>query len=363
MRRVLPLLGCLALALAGCGGSSATSGITASLGAKGLPPIKLPAYIPGPLDGQSTARALALRRPLAVILENYAPDSRPQAGLGPASTVIETLAEGGVTRFMAIYLEHDAPKVGPVRSTRLYFDHWAAAFHAILGHVGGNDDAQALLWHLPPVFNIDENRWEKSLTDTGTPLFWRTNDRLPPHNLYTSTVKLRAYADQNHQDWTYTGAALPHKAAATIGARGHAGSISITFENPLYPQDNPDYDVKYQYDRASNTYWRFMGGAPHIDQNTGAQLRPANVIVMQTRDAVPDANAGPTPESILIPTIGRGTAWYFRDGTVQRGVWQQHDQFAPLRFLDRGGRPVAFNPGQTWIEVVPASSKATWSFH
>jgi len=105
-----------------------------------------------------------------------------------------------------------------------------------------------------------------------------------------------------------------------------------------------------------------MGGVPHIAQNTGVQLRPANVVVMQTRDAQPDPNAGPTPESILIPTLGSGTAWFFRDGTVSRGTWHQANQFAPLRFLDRGGRQIAFNPGQTWIEAVPASSKATWSF-
>lgn len=297
------------------------------------------------------------------MIENFSPDSRPQAGLGPASTVIETLAEGGVTRFMAIYLEKDAAKVGPVRSTRLYFDHWAAGFHAIFSHVGGNDDAQALLWHLPSVFNVDENRWEKSLYDTGTPLFWRAQDRVAPHNLYTSTTKLRAYAAQNHQEWTYSEAYWPHKAPAPLSARGHRGTISISFQNPLYPQDNPDYDVQYQYDRASNTYWRFMGGAPHIDQNTGQQLRPADVVIMQTRDATPDPAAGPTPQSILIPTLGKGTAWFFRDGTVQRGTWQQRNQFAPLRFLARSGKPVEFNPGQMWIEVVPASSKATWSFH
>jgi hypothetical protein len=356
------VLGCLTLAVAGCGGSPSSSSVTASLGAKELPAINLPANIPGPLNGQSTPRALALRRPLAVIVENYAPDSRPQSGLGAASTVIETLAEGGVTRFMAIYLENDAAKVGPVRSTRLYFDHWAAGFHAILGHVGGNDDAQALLWHLSKVLNIDENRWEKNLYDTGTPLFWRTQDRVAPHNLYTSTYKLRAYADQNHQDWTYTQAYLPHKSPAPLAGRGHSGSISIVFENPLYPQDNPEYDVSYQYDRASNTYLRVMGGTPHIDQSTGTQLRPANVVIMQTKDATTDPNAGPTPQSILIPTLGAGTAWYFRDGTVQQGSWQQTNQYAPLRFLDRRRRQVSFNPGQTWIEVVPASSRATWQF-
>jgi hypothetical protein len=357
-----PLVCAAAVALAGCGGSSATQTSTASVGAASLPAIKPPAYLPGPLDGQSTARKNALRRPLAVILENYAPDSRPQAGLAAASTVIETLAEGGITRFMAIYLEHDATKVGPVRSTRMYFDHWAAGFHSILAHVGGNDDAQALLWHLPDVFNVDENRWEKSLYDTGTPLFWRSNDRAVPHNVYTSTIKLRGYADQNRQNWAYNEAYFSHKQPASLSHRGPAGTISITFLNPLSPQDNSDYDVQYTYDRATNTYTRYMGGSPHIDQNTGMPLTPANVVVMQTGPGVSDPFAGPTLQSILIPTLGSGTALYFRDGTVQRGKWQQKDQNAPLRFYDRGGRPVALNPGQTWIEVVPAQSTATWHF-
>jgi hypothetical protein len=364
IRRSLPVLALAALALAGCGGSTpTTAGVSASLGAKSIPAIQPPPYIPGPLDGQSTPRKLALRRPLAVIVENYNPDSRPQAGLSAASTVIETLAEGGVTRFMAIYLEHDAAKVGPVRSTRIYFDHWASAFHAILSHVGGNDDAQALLWHLPKVFNIDENRWEKSLFNTGTPLFWRAADREAPHNLYTSTITLRRYAARNHENWVYTQANLPHKAPAAIAHRGHFKTVSIAFANPLGSAADPGYAVVYRYNRQTNTYLRFMGGAPHIDALSKQQIHPANVIVMRTADAVPDPAAGITPESITIPMIGTGRAIYLRDGTVQTGIWKQANADAPLHFLDRRGRPVAFNPGQTWIEVAPKSTAVSWSLH
>jgi hypothetical protein len=276
--------------------------------------------------------------------------------------VIETLAEGGVTRFMAIYLEKDASKVGPVRSTRMYFNYWAASFHAILAHAGGNDDAQALLWNLHPVYNIDEQKTEISLYNTGTDLFWRSQDRVAPHNLYVNTYKLRGDAERHGQDWPYAQAYILHKHPAPLSRRGHSGSISVSFVNPLYPQDNPDYDVSYTYDRASDTYLRSMGGAPHIDADTGKALRPANVIVMRTGPAVADPNAGPTPQSILIPTVGSGSAWYFRDGTIASGRWQQKDQSAPLRFFDQRGRQVAFNPGQTWVEVVPASSTASWTF-
>jgi len=67
---------------------------------------------PGPLSGLPTRPDLAKRRPVAVVIDNFDPDARPQAGLNRASVVFETVAEGGITRFMAVYLEKDAPIVG-----------------------------------------------------------------------------------------------------------------------------------------------------------------------------------------------------------------------------------------------------------
>jgi hypothetical protein len=293
------------------------------------------------------------------MIENISPNSRPQSGLGAASTVIETLAEGGITRFMAIYLEHDAAKVGPVRSTRVYFNDWAAGFHSILAHVGGNDDAQAGLFQLRDIFNIDEMKWQKSLFDTGTSLFWRSTDRVAPHNMYAGTNKLRAYAAQNGQDWTYTQANLPHKQLAPYSQRGHAASISVNFVDPLNPQVQSDYSVRYVFNRGSDTYTRFMGGAPHVDVATGKTITPTNVIIMRTGNGTPDYRAG-SSDSILLPTIGSGPAWYFRDGKVLAGRWQQQNVNAPLYFHDLRGRPVAFNPGQTWIEVAPSTTGLSW---
>jgi hypothetical protein len=81
---------------------------------------------------------------------------------------------------------------------------------------------------------------------------------------------------------------------------------------------------------------------------------------MKTGPAVPDPNAGLTPDSILIPTVGKGPAFYFRDGTVERGTWEQVNEFSPPRFYDRKHREIALNPGQTWIEAVPPGSP--WSY-
>src|SRR5947209_4943254 len=80
-----------------------------------------------PFTGESVGQSVANRRPIGVMLDNISPDARPQSGLSQADMVFETLAEGGITRFLAIFHDHDAGTIGPVRSTRLYFNTWAAA--------------------------------------------------------------------------------------------------------------------------------------------------------------------------------------------------------------------------------------------
>jgi hypothetical protein len=246
----------------------------------------------------------------------------------------------------------------------VYFDRWAAAFHATLLHVGGNDDAQDLLWHLPPVFNIDEGPLPTDITTSADDPYWLRQDRNPPHSVYVNIAIARALVERRQQNWAYANASIRHKQRAMPSERGRSGTLSISFVDPLsfrFPA-LPDYTVRYDFDPASDTYLRSVGGAPHIDAVTKKPLRAANIIVMRTGPGVADPQAGPTLYSISIPTIGTGPAWSFRDGTVLQGTWQQKDQFAPLRFFDRHGKEVAFNPGQTWVEVLPEYSEATWTF-
>ena len=72
---------------------------------------------------------LANRHPLAIMIENH-PQARPQIGLTSASIVYETLAEGGITRFMGIFGPTLPTTVGPVRSARTYYVDWAEEYNA-----------------------------------------------------------------------------------------------------------------------------------------------------------------------------------------------------------------------------------------
>jgi len=105
------------------------------------------------LDGTTVPADQANRRPIAVMVENH-PDARPQSGLSNASVVLEAIAEGGITRFMALLGSQNVEKIGPVRSARPYYVQFASGWKAIYAHAGGSEGGLAAL-ATAPVVNLD----------------------------------------------------------------------------------------------------------------------------------------------------------------------------------------------------------------
>ncbi|RAU93870.1 DUF3048 domain-containing protein [Paenibacillus sp. YN15] len=121
-------------------------------------------------------------RPIAVMVEN-SPAARPQSGLGDADVVYEILAEGDITRFVAFYHSRVPGKVGPVRSIRPYYVDVAAAMDAVLVHAGWSQEAMNRV-AAGGVDHFDEVYGDRVY-------YWRSPDRKPPHNLYTSIEGIR----------------------------------------------------------------------------------------------------------------------------------------------------------------------------
>jgi hypothetical protein len=301
-------------------------------------------HMTAPLTGLPVSQSLANRRPIAVMLDNISPDARPQSGLSQADVVFETLAEGGITRFMAVFQSHDAGMIGPVRSTRLYFNTWAAALGVIFGHDGGNVDALQQLPTLTSIYNEDADRI------TGP--FWRISSRAVPHNEYTSTTRLRDYAASHGGSTTGVAMSIPHKGDAGPSQRPDHFTLNIAFSGP-------DYAVTWQYDRGANDYLRTMAGAPHIDAATGQQITARNVVVMYTTET--SAYDPYTPGAIHLGTVGSGRAVVYEDGRAVQGTWHVASVGAPLQWLDGNGNPIKLNKGNTWVEVVPTGISVTTS--
>ena len=156
-----------------------------------------------PLNGEMLGRSLkdkwVTRRPLGIMVENHT-EARPQSGLSSADVVYEAVAEGGITRFLAVFYCHDAAFVGPVRSARIYFLRTIQGYgdHPLYAHVGGaNTDGPA-----DALGEIEDLGWANynDLNQFSVPFpnFWRDYERLPDrateHTVYTSTSKLWDYA-------------------------------------------------------------------------------------------------------------------------------------------------------------------------
>jgi len=92
----------------------------------------------GEYFGKTQKQIWEQRRPLGIMVENSV-DARPQSGLSKADIVFEAVAEGGITRFLAMFYCQDEAIVGPVRSARVYFMDLVGGFgkNPLYAHVGG----------------------------------------------------------------------------------------------------------------------------------------------------------------------------------------------------------------------------------
>ncbi|GAB4110700.1 MAG: DUF3048 domain-containing protein [Roseiflexaceae bacterium] len=307
------------------------------------PPTEAPAptAVPSaPIPG-ALVRGTVAERPIVVMIDNH-PNAYPQSGLDKAAIVFEALAEFGLTRFMAVYapgITPDAPVIGPVRSTRLYFAQWALPFGAYYVHAGGSPEGLALVQSTQAIVNVD------ALLRTGSPAFVRDNSRPAPHNLYTSSARL-----------VEVGGALGlnppipsdvgyiFKQDAPADQRPASQIINYFF---LYREDS----VGWVYDPASNSYGRLRRGRPAVDAQTGEQLRSKNVVVMEVIEApIPGDEKGRIEQQV----IGSGKARLFVDGVEREITWTKSTPEQPIAFTDASGQEVQFNPGPIWIVAIPS---------
>lgn len=314
------------------------------------------------------------RRPLGVMIEN-SKSARPQSGLSSADVVYEANAEGGISRFLAVFFCQDSDIIGPVRSARTYYLDWISEYgnSPLYAHVGGANTpgpADAL-------GQIERYGWgafnDLNQFSVGFPSFWRDYERLGPdtpteHTVYTATGKLYDFAakkrgltnveiddytkkqiawDQAFVPWTF-------KDDAPLADRPAAGSFEFDLANTSASYAS-DYTVKWQYDHDSNAYLRFNGGVSHQDLDTKQQLLAKNVAILFTTLSVADDGYSEEGHGshMLYGTKGTGKAKIFLDGKVIDGTWSKPTRVSRTKFLDSKGVEIKFNRGEIWVEILP----------
>lgn len=301
------------------------------------PKLPAPKYY-GLLDGTPVADQTATTAPVTAIMLENSPDARPQSGLKQAQVVYEAIAEGGITRFLALYQQNKPQLIGPVRSVRMYYVDWAAPYQASISHIGGSAAALA---------EVRNGNYRDLDQFFNAAYYWRATDRYAPHNVYTSFEKLDALnAAKGYTSSSFTG--LIRTDSKPTGTPD-ATNINVTISGPLY-------NSQYTYDPATNTYQRNQAGAPHLDREDG-QITPSVVVVLKVDMSLIMEDGW--RENIT--TNGSGEAQIFQNGTAQTATWSKADRASPLKLTGADGKDLAFNRGQTWITAIPTNTgSVTW---
>lgn len=297
-------------------------------------PIKIakkpdPKYY-SPLTGAKVKNEAATKQPVTAIMIENSPDARPHSGLKQAGVVYEAIAEGGITRYLAMYQESKPSLVGPVRSLRLYFVDWLTPYQASVAHVGGSAESLRLVRN-GKYRDIDQ--FHNAAT------YWRASDRYAPHNVYTSFKnidalnKRKGYKTSEFKSFSRTDGDPVKKPDAT--------RVVINFSSPLY-------GTEYRYNKKSNTYTRHLAGVPHKDREKGT-ITPSVVVAMRINESTVMQDGAREK----IQTSGSGKATVFQNGTAIDATWRKKSRNAPLELINKAGKPIELNRGQTWIAAVP----------
>jgi hypothetical protein len=296
-----------------------------------------PTTVASTLSGLQVDPSINQKPVTGVMIENSI-QARPQSGLGQAGVVFEAIAEGGITRFLALFQDTSPTDVGPIRSARPYYAQWALGFDAGYAHVGGSPEALANIkaWG---VKDLDQFHAGGS--------YHRISSRPAPHNVYTSIDVLNQLeASRGYTSSTFTGFARKKEAPSK---QPTAKSINFSISGPIY-------SVHYDYNPTSNNYLRSEGGSAHIDAGTNTQISPKVVIAL----VIPYSLESDGYHSSYA-AIGSGPAYVFQDGTVTIGQWSKPDNTSQIIFTDGSGQPLGLNPGQTWLTAVSAATKVTYT--
>lgn len=297
-------------------------------------------------------------RPLGVMIENH-PEARPHSGISFADIIYEAVAEGGITRFLAVFHCQDAGYIGPVRSARTYYVDYISEYgeYPLYAHSGGANTpgpANAL-------GQITEYGW-RGANDLdqfalGKPVYQRIEDR----NGRDVATEHTVYGISSHL-WDAA------KKRGITEKDKDGNSWEEDFEKYKFKEDDPganaqtvhvehwdgydDFFVDWTYNIATNSYARKNGGVAHNDRNTNKQIEVKNVVALFMQESRAN-DAYENNLHLLYKTKGNGKALIYMDGKEIKGTWKKANRTARTQLFASDGSEIEFNRGLIWFHILP----------
>lgn len=329
-------------------GHTTTTAATTGTHKRHHPKPKPPVPVTCPLTGLPAPGGKVPQRPVLAVKVGNDPAARPQSGLQDADVVYNTMAEGGITRYIAVYQCNSSTSIGPIRSVRWDDWHILQQFgHADLSFVHGIT---------PDVNTVQSLSWVCDLDDFAHPQLYQQNtSRFPPESTYTSTKSLWSgcpKAPAPPSPFTFSKVTTP------------PGSARVTSVNLGYsPYESQEVVWQWSASHGAFMHNYLENGVVTADvAANGKQLQAKNVVIIKVQiqygQYIETQGGTGDVESI---TRGTGPAYVLRDGRVQVGTWVRPSWNDIIKLVGANGKPMTLTPGNTWFEIVPTAYSVTFT--
>ena len=218
---------------------------------------------------------------------------------------------------MAVFQDYtELEKIGSIRSTRRYYLDFALDQSAVLVHFG--DDTS-----IHPVYDAIGCRHMEGMY--GQYNYWRSTDRVAPHNVYTDGQSLVQALDDRGFGSKMEGPVEDpmfvffktekQKTEGLEAYKAQEGAFACTHIQIPYMPSSGRFSIvpEYNYNAETGLYERWIYGGDQYDKEyEDEKVTCKNVFIMLT-----DLHArGDSSGHMDITTIGEGDGYYVCEGTA-----------------------------------------------
>ncbi len=341
------------------------------------PTPTLPPYEANVLTGEAKDADYPEGQRITAIMVNNITAARPQRGLSKADMLFEIKVEGGITRFMPLFVDYnDIEEIGPVRSGRDQFFQLILPWQALYIHEGES------------VFMTQyaKNYEYGNLNNTNGAYGYRDKSRVNwqgltygnglalEHTMYTSGENIAKYIADEDVDMnrTYNSTFFnfvdyrsdnPVRDLSNSPDSGYSDKYGPVVQDGEYVAitHSASYKTRFLYDASTTTYnmqqyystdgsWRDT-----IDEEYDQQLNFTNVIILYTDF---EAYPGDSHDIQDVDFGNGGVGYYCYGGKIEKIYWQKGTPLEALRlyYLTEDGQcsdqQLPVNIGKSYVTVV-----------
>ncbi len=303
-----------------------------------------PSLYTNPLTGEPTDSDLSGQKPVTVVLNNIRA-AMPQQGNSTADIIYEAVAEGGITRMLAVYQDPaDLTTIGSVRSARDCFLDLALGHDGVFVHAGGSHYVYDTLAQL----GVDDVDGVKGTNASG--IFYRDPDRTPGVT-YALEHTMMADGETLVKNLTANGILGPHSqgyqyemnftADGTPADGENANTVTVSFSSYK--------TTTFRYDSAKKVYLVEQYDEPFIDGNDNTQISTTNLLVLKTDYSFMDDGYYSDVK------LTSGSGYFACGGKMIPITWEKGNHYDQLRYYTADGKPLTLGVGKSFVCIIPTS--------